>query len=65
MPRDLHRFLALATVLLPVSLALAVPARAADPAIEKKVDALLAKMTLEEKIGQLEQMANGSSASAR
>jgi beta-glucosidase len=59
MPRDLHRFLVLATVLLPVSLALAAPARAADPAIEKKVDALLARMTLEEKIGQLEQMTVG------
>lgn len=32
----------------------------ADPAIEKKVDALLKKMTLEEKVGQLAQYSSGT-----
>jgi beta-glucosidase len=54
-----HRFLVLATGLSLFSLALAPPAPGADPAIEKKVDALLAKMTLEEEIGQLQQIAVG------
>jgi beta-glucosidase len=59
MQPDPPRFLVLATLLALVSLSLARPARAADPAIEKEVDALLARMTLEEEIGQLQQITVG------
>jgi beta-glucosidase len=40
-------------------LALSASAAAQDKAIEKKVEALLARMTLEEKVGQLNQMTGG------
>jgi beta-glucosidase len=36
------------------------PAASLDPAIEKRVDGLLAQMTLEEKVGQLHQLAYGA-----
>jgi beta-glucosidase len=50
-----------------VALLLALPARAVtpDPAVEKKIDALLARMTLEEKVGQLQQLNNASPSEAR
>ncbi len=49
-----------AALLLTTLLAAAATAAAApDPAVEKKVDALLAKMTLQEKLGQLQQVSIG------
>jgi len=34
--------------------------RSADPEIEKRIESLLAKMTLEEKIGQMSQLSIGN-----
>ena len=50
--------LALATMALAMTLAGAGPAaaQAADPAIERRIDSLLARMTLEEKVGEMTQL---------
>ena len=53
------RLLRLVAIALPlVALAPAAPAPLVDPATEKRIDALLAQMTVEEKVGQLHQLSN-------
>jgi beta-glucosidase len=65
MSRALFRAVAALAMLALAGLTLPAAAAAPDPALEKKIDGLLTKMTLEEKVGQLQQLDTGPMDEAR